>query len=115
MLKKGQPLTLSKPGSMQKVWQAITNGCNYRREILKATKLKEGQVTSALNNLVYVGMVALRKDSMGRTIYVLPCQSIQVCDGLRGVAWVFGGRFTTVENETPVSKRDTNTREDSKP
>lgn len=32
----------------------------------------------------------------------------------RWCAWKLEGRFTTVENEPPVSKRDTNTREDSK-
>lgn len=49
MLKKGQPVKFSRPMStMRVVLLAVEQGHQYRHDILKETKLKQGQVNSAL-------------------------------------------------------------------
>lgn len=98
-IRKNKPLPLHKPSTMRTVLLCIEHGKCYRHEIVKETKLKEGQVRAALNNLVFIGLAHRTKDAMGRSVYLLPGHGLgTVADCLKGVAWVFGPRFTSADN-----------------
>jgi hypothetical protein len=105
MLKKGKPLPLKKPSTMQAVLKAIENGCVYRQDVIEFTKLEFGQVKSALHSLVFIGLLQRSKDVTGRSVYSLPGRwSGEAPDCLRGVSSVFQPRFTigdNVEHEHP--------------
>ena len=99
MLKKNQPTPLFRPSTMRTVFAAIQDGKNYRHEIVKTTKLKNGQVKSALGNLVFIGLVVRIQDHMGRSCYRLPSHGAgSTADCLKGIPWVFGVRFTDGDN-----------------
>lgn len=90
MLKKGQPVKFSRPMStMRVVLMAVEQGHQYRHDILKETKLKQGQVNSALWNLTYIGAVMREADTEGRSIYVLPGMLRKVAPCLMGVRSIF--------------------------
>jgi hypothetical protein len=92
MLKKGQPIHFTRPVStMRVVLLAVEQGHQYRHDILSETKLKFGQVASALYNLVYVGAVKRETDKEGRSIYVLPGK-VAVAKCLCGVRSIFDVR-----------------------
>ncbi len=73
-LRKGKPLQLNKPSTMRLVMSAVEDGNKYRREVIKATGLQDGQVRSALHNLVFVGLLNRHVDSSGRSVYIPPGQ-----------------------------------------
>ena len=90
MLKKGQPVKFSRPMStMRVVLMAVEQGHQYRHDILKETKLKQGQVNSALWNLTYIGAVMRETDKEGRSIYILPGMLRRVAPCLMGVRSIF--------------------------
>jgi hypothetical protein len=61
MLKKNQPVKFERPMStMRQVYLSIEQGNKYRGDIQADTKLLQGQVQSALWNLVYIGAVVLK-------------------------------------------------------
>ena len=93
MLKKGQPVKFSRPMStMRVVLMAVEQGYQYRHDILKETKLKQGQVNSALWNLTYIGAVVRETDKEGRSIYILPGTLRKVAPCLMGVRSIFDVR-----------------------
>jgi hypothetical protein len=76
--------------SMRVVFEAIETGCTYRREVMDETKLKEGQVKSAIWNLTYIGAIQRVIDENGRSRYVLP--QIKSANCLCGVNSIFNVR-----------------------
>lgn len=101
MIRKGQPLKLTKSGSMRAVYEAVQAGHSTRHTITIATAKKEGQVASALYNLVFTGMVAKIKDANGRIRYVMPERKLDVSvpQEMRGASSIFdiGTRMNTKE------------------
>ncbi len=98
-LRKGHPLPLHKPSTMRSVLSCVEQGHSYRRDIIKVTGLHEGQVRSALHNLVFIGLLARQQDAEGRSVYVIPGQwygGTPAC--FRGVTSVFHARFTYPNN-----------------
>ena len=71
-LRKGKPLPLHKPSTMRVVLSAVEEGHKYRRDVIKATGLKDGQVRSALHNLVFIGLLERHVDASGRSVYLPP-------------------------------------------
>ena len=99
-LKKGQPLPLHKPSTMRLVLSSVEEGNRYRRDVVKDTGLQDGQVRSALHNLVFIGLLERKIDSLGRSIYLPPGQWFgETAPCLRGVASIFHVRFTTLDNK----------------
>ena len=99
-LKKGKPLPLHKPSTMRIVLSAVEQGHKYRREVIKATGLKDGQVRSALHNLVFVGLLVRMADAEGRSIYLPPGQWYgETAPCLRGLNSIFHACFTTFDNK----------------
>lgn len=93
MLKKGQPVKFSRPMStMRVVLMAVEQGHQYRHDILMDTKLKQGQVSSALWNLTYIGAVERKTDEQGRSIYLIPGRHHGVAKCLLGVRSIFDVR-----------------------
>lgn len=94
-IRKGKPLPLEKPSNMQRVLLAVGHGCRNRREVMDETKLQEGQVRSALHNLVFIGLLHRHRDEHGRSIYMTPGQwhnRTPAC--FIRVASIFHARFT---------------------
>lgn len=107
-LRKGKPLPLHKPSTMRLVLSAVEEGHKYRREVIKATGLQDGQVRSALHNLVFVGLLNRHMDSSGRSVYIPPGQwHGETAPCLCGVRSIFDvrivrtdlPRFTTSDNK----------------
>ena len=107
-LRKGKPLPLHKPSTMRIVLSAVEEGHKYRREVIKATGLQDGQVRSALHNLVFVGLLERHEDSTGRSIYLPPgTWHGETAPCLIGVRSIFDvkivrtdlPRFTTFDNK----------------
>lgn len=74
MLKKNQPVKLSKPDStMSVVHDSIKQGNHSLQRILVHTKKKQGAVKSALYNLSHIGMIEARKIN-GATRWFVPDQ-----------------------------------------
>lgn len=74
MLKKNQPVKLSKPNStMRLVYDSIKDGNHSLEKIRVDTKKFIGQVKSAVYNLSHIGMVK-PVDVNGRTHWYLPDQ-----------------------------------------
>ena len=93
MLKKNQPVKFSRPMStMRTVLLAVEHGYQYQRDILTETKLKAGQVQSALYNLVYIGVIVREVDDQGRSIYLIPGTNYSVAKCLCGVRSIFDVR-----------------------
>lgn len=93
MLKKNQPVKFSRPiSTMRTVLLAVEHGFQYRHDILTETKLKAGQVSSALYNLVFVGALIRDSDDSGRSIYLIPGQHQKVAKCLCGVRSIFDVR-----------------------
>lgn len=93
MLKKNQPVKFSRPMStMRTVLLAVEHGFQCRHDILTETKLKAGQVQSALYNLVYIGVIVRELDVQGRSIYLIPGTNYGVAPCLRGVRSIFDVR-----------------------
>lgn len=98
-IRKGKPLPLEKPSNMQRVLFAVGHGCRNFREVMEETKLKEGQVRAALNNLVFIGLLNRRADENGRSIYMTPGQwhnRTPAC--FIRVASIFHARFTDAQD-----------------
>ena len=90
MLKKDQPVKFSRPMStMRVVLLAVEQGHQYRHEITAETKLKQGQVNSALWNLTFIGAVVRDVDREGRSVYLLPGKIYRVAPCLMGVRSIF--------------------------
>jgi hypothetical protein len=99
-LKKGSPFPLQRPSNMRRVLEAVQNGNQYRREVMKVTGLNEGQVRSALHNLVFIGFLERRSDTEGRSTYQSPGQwRSGISEHLIGVSSIFHPRFTNVDNK----------------
>lgn len=93
MLKKNQPIKFLRPMStMRTVLLAVEHGFQYRHDILEETKLKAGQVQSALYNLVYIGVIVRDVDAQGRSIYLIPGTNYGVPKCLCGVRSIFDVR-----------------------
>ncbi len=93
MLKKGKPVKFSKPVStMRTVLALIEQGHQYRAEIVMVSGLQLGQVTSALYNLRFIGVIDLARDEQGRTVYRSPGRHYGVAPCLRGVRSIFDVR-----------------------
>jgi hypothetical protein len=90
MLKKGQPVKFSRPMStMRVVLLAVEQGTQYRHEIQTETKLRPGQVQSALYNLTYIGAVIRATDEQGCSVYLLPGRHYGIAQCLHGVRSIF--------------------------
>lgn len=91
MLKKGQPLQFKRPmSSMRLVLSAIEDGHITSLTIREATKLNRGQVSSAIENLAYIGAILTgNRDAHGRSFYSLPGQITGVAGCLKGVSSIF--------------------------
>lgn len=99
MIRKGRPLPLEKPSNMRVVLNSVEMGHQYRREIIDHTGLRDGQVKSALHNLVFIGLLVRKEDEQRRSIYLSPGQwHSQVAANLKGVRSIFDVRFTTLDN-----------------
>ena len=95
MLRKNKPVPFSHPcGTMKKVYDCINDGLFYRHEIIKETKLREGQVRSAIYNLTFIACIVKCKDEQGRTIYKVPGSFVEVTAQCWGMASSVFGRFT---------------------
>jgi predicted transcriptional regulator len=93
MLKKGQPVAFSKPMStMKRVFEAIEQDHQYKREIRKATGLSQGQVDSAIWNLKFIGVIDRNKDREGRYTYAVAGRIGVVAPCLCGVRSIFDVR-----------------------
>ena len=69
---------------------AIENGHQTRIEIKEETKLNKGQLSSAIENLAYIGAIITgNKDEHGRSYYTLPGQIQGVAPCLKGVSSIF--------------------------
>lgn len=108
-LRKGKPLPLHKPSTMRIVLSAVEEGHKFRREVIKATGLKDGQVRSALHNLVFIGLLERHVDAEGRSIYLPPGTWVgQTAPCLCGVRSIFDVKiirtdlpcFTTSDNKS---------------
>ena len=62
MLKKNQAPRLNHDSTMGVVFNCIAQSPKTRTEVILETRLRSGQVKSALHNLVYVGLVSFSKD-----------------------------------------------------
>lgn len=93
MIKKNsnERLAFIRPMSkMRIVLSAIEQGYQYRHDIVKETKLQEGQVRSALFNLTFIGAIKLTKDASNRTVYLIPGQwAAEIPHNLRGIRSIF--------------------------
>lgn len=93
MLKKDRPVKFSRPMStMRTVLVAVEQGFQYKTEILTETKLKPGQVQSALYNLTFIGVITRSVDDNGRSIYLAPGRQYGVAKCLHGVRSIFDVR-----------------------
>jgi hypothetical protein len=93
MLKKNQPVKFERPMStMRQVYLSIEQGNKYRGDIQADTKLLQGQVQSALWNLVYIGAVVRKDDKEGRSVYQVPGMEYTVAKNLLGVRSIFDVR-----------------------
>ena len=73
MLKKNKPVSFTKPfGTMKQCYDCVNAGLTTRHEIVRETKMRDGQVRAALYNLVFVGAIKRVTDKEGRTIYRIP-------------------------------------------
>ena len=98
-IRKGQALPLKKPSTMRQVLSAVEDGHRSRLEVIKHTKLHEGQVRSALHNLVFVGLLVRVRDKSGRSFYLPPgTWYTETSSCLCGVSSIFNVRFTTFDN-----------------
>ena len=72
MLKKNTPVKFSRPGTvMQTVYEAVRDGTDSKHMLIVKTKLKPNQVTAALTNLTFTGMIACF-DTKAGSRYALP-------------------------------------------
>lgn len=72
VLKKNQPVSFLRPNStMKTVLKSIQDGNYSRSRIAIDTRLRDGQVKSALYNLTFIGAVKAERFE-GRTIYLIP-------------------------------------------
>ena len=94
-IRKGKPLPLEQPSNMQRVLLAVGHGCRNRREVMEETKLQEGQVRAALNNLFFIGLLHSHRDEHGRSIDMTPGQCHHRTPScIIGVASIGHARFT---------------------
>jgi predicted transcriptional regulator len=94
MLRKGQMISFKRPmSSMKTVLEAVENGMRQTRDIVEGTKLRQGQVKSALHNLSFIGAIKAERDTSGRCVYVLPGEyRAPVARCLLGVRSIFDVR-----------------------
>lgn len=94
MLKKGQMVSFKRPiSSMRTVLESVENGLRQTHEIVEVTKLRRGQVKSALHNLSFIGAIRSVHDEHGRCIYVVPGERLEpVAECLLGVRSIFDVR-----------------------
>jgi transcription initiation factor IIE alpha subunit len=78
---------------MKRVYDAINDGLFYKHEIIEETKLREGQVRSAIYNLTFISCIVKCKDKEGRTIYRIP-GFVEVTAECWAMASSVFGRFT---------------------
>lgn len=90
MIKKDHPYLTKPISNMRVVLDAIDSGCTYKHEVVKHTSLKEGQVSSAIWNLTFIGAIQKRTDEQGRRSYTLPCLGVGRC--LCGVNSIFNSK-----------------------
>lgn len=93
-LRKGKPLPLHKPSTMRVVLSAVEEGHKYRKDVIKVTGLQDGQVRSALHNLVFIGLLERHEDKTGKSVYVPPGTWVEevvpdVARCLKGVPSIF--------------------------
>ncbi len=93
MLKKNQPVKFTRPiSTMRQVLLAIEQGIKYRHDIVEETKLRLGQVDSAIYNLKYIGVIEYGTDDNGRRVYLIPGTNYGVAKCLCGVRSIFDVR-----------------------
>ena len=93
MLKKNQPVKFSRPiSTMRTVLMAVEQGVQHRSDIMAETRLRPGQVQSALYNLTYIGAIRRINDAHGRSVYLLPDRIGAVAPCLLGVRSIFDVR-----------------------
>jgi hypothetical protein len=78
--------------TMRVVLMAVEQGSQYRHEIVVETKLKVGQVSSALYNLTFIGAIVRQTDAEGRSVYLIPGRHYGVAPCLLGVRSIFDVR-----------------------
>jgi predicted transcriptional regulator len=90
MLKKGCRLALSRPDStMRLVLSQIEVGKSTINDIVQSTKLRRGQVASAVYNLIFIGEVVKRKRGGRRLFVYIGDADIECGESLRGVNSIF--------------------------
>lgn len=100
MLKKGQLVAFTRPMStMRQVLSSVEMGNGQVHTIMDDTRLRRGQVSSALYNLAYIGAIKLSTDKQGRNHYEVPGSKISTGRVLLGVNSIFNC-FTTLNNQT---------------
>lgn len=102
-LRKGKPLPLHKPSTMRVVLSAVEEGHKYRKDVIKATGLQDGQVRSALHNLVFIGLLERHIDEVGRSVYLPPgTWHSQMPGCLLGVRSIFDVRVSSESGALPI-------------
>ena len=90
MLKKGQIVSFTRPMStMRQVLSSVEIGNGNVTSITDHTRLRKGQVRSALYNFAFIGAVRLVTDKYGRNHYEVPGSSINTGKLLLGVNSIF--------------------------
>ena len=93
MLKKGQLVAFTRPMStMRRVLDAIEVGNSRQIDIREYTGMRQGQVASALYNLVFVGALLRETDDQGRSVYFTKGMIGSVPGCLKGVNSIFNPR-----------------------
>lgn len=94
MLRKGQLVAFTRPMStMRQVLSSVEMGNGNVHTIVADTRLKKGQVSSALYNLAYIGAIKLSTDVNGRGVYVIPgAEKVTTGRCLLGVRSIFDAR-----------------------
>lgn len=90
MLKKGQSVKFTRPVStMKTVLRAVEQGKSTRFEIQEETGLRIGQISSALYNLTFIGVIHRIDDAQGRSTYRIPGRIYGFPDNLKGIRSIF--------------------------
>ena len=93
-MKKGQTqFKFIRPMSnMRIVLLSVEQGNCTNRAITESTGLVIGQVRQALKNLCFIRAVAIDRDDIGRSMFVIPGIRVGVAKNLKGVSSIFNVR-----------------------
>jgi len=93
MLKKNKPVSFTKPfGTMKQCYDCVNDGLTTRHEIVRETKMRDGQVRAALYNLTFIGAILKTKDEHGRTAYEMPGKVVVTANCWGMASSAFGPR-----------------------